>query len=153
MKLPMWKKLGLPGPLRPSKNGRQMNCPHRIYRIWLHIKCRGGLVARRSFARDNNWQYYAHVTVCDEWCNFEKFYRWAMTHGYRDDLTIDRIDWRRGYCPENCRWATRSEQNKNRRFTEKRRRQCAAAGKKGGRARWAKHRAGKERGKCGGGAR
>ncbi len=32
--------------------------------------------------------------------------------------TIDRKDWRKGYCPENCRWATRSEQNKNRRMTE-----------------------------------
>ena len=147
MKLPMWRKLGLPGPLRPrDKNGKWLN-PYRIYRIWLKVKIRGGLTARKSFQRDRHAEYYAHVTVCDEWRSFENFYRWAMSHGYRDDLTIDRIDWRRGYCPENCRWATLSEQSKNRRFTEKRRRQCAAIAAKGGRARWAKYRAEKERGR------
>ena len=117
------------------------------------MKQRGGVISRKSFARERAAEYYVHVTVCDAWRSFENFYRWAMTHGYRDDLTIDRVDWRRGYCPENCRWATRSQQNKNRRFTEKRRRQCIEAGKKGCRARWAKHRAEKERGKCVGGAR
>ena len=40
-------------------------------------------------------------------------YRWAILAGYRDDLTIDRIDWRKGYCPENCRWATYSQQASN----------------------------------------
>ena len=145
----MWRKLGFPGPIRPLDNGRQMNCPYRIYRIWQEVKRRGGLVARKSFQRERRAEYYIHVTVCDEWRDFANFYRWAMTHGYRDDLTLDRIDWRRGYCPENCRWATYSEQNKNRRFTEKWHMQCKAIASKGGRMRWAKFRAAKERGKCG----
>ena len=64
--------------------------------------------------------YHDHaVGVCEEWRYFPNFYRWAMAHGYRDDLSIDRIDNERGYSPDNCRWATRSEQNKNRRMTEK----------------------------------
>ena len=66
-----------------------------------------------SFLRERNIKYYAHVTICDEWRDFEAFYFWAILAGYRDDLTIDRIDWRKGYCPENCRWATYSQQASN----------------------------------------
>ena len=150
MKLPLWRKLGLPEPIfRRDNNGKIIGCPHRIYRIWANMKVRGGLIARKSFKRDKHAQYYVNVVVCDAWRDFEKFYRWAMSHGYREDLTLDRIDWRRGYCPENCRWATYSEQSKNRRWTEARHRQCKAIAAKGGRACAAKRRAAKERGKCG----
>ena len=120
MKLPMWKKLGLPGPICPhDKYGKTMTSPCRIYRIWQNMKNRCGLQSRKSYQRDRHAKYYAHVTVCDLWRDFANFYCWAMTHGYRDDLTIDRIDWRRGYCPENGRWATYHEQNMNRHFRKK----------------------------------
>lgn len=49
------------------------------------------------------------VRVCEEWHDFDNFYKWAMSNGYDDDLTIDRIDSNAGYNPSNCQWISKSE--------------------------------------------
>ncbi len=60
------------------------------------------------------------IKICDEWLNdFMNFYNWAISNGYQDDLTIDRIDVNSNYYPENCRWITKTLQNKNTRYTNK----------------------------------
>jgi hypothetical protein len=82
----------------------------RLYCIWNHMK-------KRCFSKKAiNYKYYGGrgIIVCDEWrSNFVSFYNWAMTNGYRDNLSIDRINNDGNYKPDNCRWATRSEQERN----------------------------------------
>lgn len=65
---------------------------------------------------DYHYKYYGErgIEICDEWKNdFEAFYNWAITNGYNDYLSIDRIDNDGNYEPSNCRWATQLEQVRN----------------------------------------
>lgn len=57
------------------------------------------------------------ITICDEWNDFEKFRKWSLENGFKQNLSLDRIDNDKGYTSENCRWTTTSIQNRNRRDT------------------------------------
>lgn len=85
---------------------------HRLYNI------RKGMMGR---CYNPNLSYYKNyggrgITVCEEWRNdFQAFFDWAMSNGYSDNLTIDRIDVNGNYEPSNCRWITMKEQLGNKR--------------------------------------
>lgn len=53
------------------------------------------------------------IRICEEWLNDkDSFVTWALQNGYKEGLTIDRIDCNKNYCPENCRWISFSDNAK-----------------------------------------
>ena len=91
-------------------------CKTHLYSVWKEMLKRAGVTKGASEKNKHNYQDRG-ITVCDEWLVFENFRDWALSHGYSDDLEIDRIDNDKGYCPENCRWVSRRENMNNRRNT------------------------------------
>jgi len=92
-----------------QKNDHCKSKNKRLYGIWVDMRHR---------CRNPNYKQFKNyggkgVMVCEEWDSFEVFWNWALKSGYADNLTIDRIDSNGNYCPENCRWLTKSENSKN----------------------------------------
>ena len=87
----------------------------RLYNIWTNMK------DRVFNTKNENYISYGGrgITICDEWLDIHNFYNWAMSKGYSDELSIDRIDNDENYCPENCRWVTRTIQARNQRIYKK----------------------------------
>ena len=88
---------------------------HPLYAIWHQMrercynpKCK----AYKNYGARN-------IVICKNWLeDFLNFYNWAMENGYEKDLSIDRKDVNGNYEPNNCRWATPSEQSQNTRRTK-----------------------------------
>lgn len=83
----------------------------RIYHIW------NDMIGRCIHKTYPSFKRYGAIgiEVCDEWKVFENFYEWAMTNGYAEGLTLDRLDNKGNYEPGNCKWSTMKEQQNNRR--------------------------------------
>lgn len=82
----------------------------RLYSIWQ------GMIDRCYKPHRINYYKYGEkgVTICDEWLqSFHSFLFWSLNNGYRDGLTIDRIDCSKPYGPDNCRWVDYYVQNQN----------------------------------------
>ena len=81
-----------------------------LYNKWCSMKRRCNCPADKSYPRYGG----KGIKVCAEWNDsYMAFYEWAMKSGYQPGLTIDRIDNSKGYSPDNCRWATFAQQNRN----------------------------------------
>ena len=81
----------------PWKNNRLKN----IYQ---------GIIQRCYNPNEKSYRWYGAkgIKVCEEWLkNPLSFEEWALSNGYMDELTIDRIEEDKDYCPENCWWISR----------------------------------------------
>lgn len=84
-------------------------CAHyettRLYSIWRAMRFRCRAPTHRSFHNYGG----KGIKVCDAWQAFPVFRDWALSHGYADNLTIDRLSSAKNYQPDNCEWVTRAE--------------------------------------------
>ena len=84
----------------------------RLYKIWADIK------TRCYNTKSTNYHKYGGrgICVCNQWVeDYQTFEKWALENGYKDNLTIDRINPNGNYEPSNCRWVTQKVQQNNRR--------------------------------------
>lgn len=82
----------------------------KLYNVWKEMRQRCNNPKHKHYKRYGD----RGIKVCKEWDDPEAFYNWAVNNGYKEGLTLDRINNDKGYSPDNCRWATIKEQCKNR---------------------------------------
>ena len=85
-------------------------CHDRLCKEWYRM------LNRASNTKWSEAHRYAlrGIDVCQEWKeSFETFQKWALENGYSNELSLDRIDNDKGYSPDNCRWADRKTQCRN----------------------------------------
>lgn len=85
-----------------------------FYHSWQNIKSRCLRVNHPKYKRYGG----RGIKVCNEWLDIKNFAEWALSHGWKEGLTIDRIDNDGDYCPENCRWISVSENSRKKRTTK-----------------------------------
>ena len=83
-----------------DKGGSDNGKPTKLYKVWS--------IMRERCSNKNNISFNRYgklgITVCSEWNDFAVFAKWAKENGYKEGLSIDRINTLKGYSPDNCRW-------------------------------------------------
>lgn len=93
-----------------NSNYRHGRCYSKEYSIWSAMK------KRCKNPKNKAYKYYGErgIAVCERWLSFDNFYS-DMGAIPSEKHSIDRIDVNGNYEPSNCKWATQSEQVRNRR--------------------------------------
>ena len=102
--------------LKDSKTCKHIGVDGEYVKITIWENSRIGGIFRDMKQRcynpnDNSYHWYGEkgIKICSEWMeNPKAFENWSIQNGYQDDLTIDRIDENKDYCPDNCRWISNS---------------------------------------------
>lgn len=74
-----------------------------LYNVWYAIN------QRCYYSKNISYNNYGGrgIKMCDEWKDdFQAFYNWSISNGYKKGLQIDRIDVNGNYEPNNCRWVS-----------------------------------------------
>lgn len=98
---------------RLTKHG---HANERLHKIWW------SMISRCTYPTDTGYAYYGGkgIKIFKEWLDYANFREWAFNNGYkeehgRNEITLDRIDSSKDYCPKNCRWVSMNVQALNRR--------------------------------------
>ena len=86
------------------------NTHSRLYSLWKAMLCRCNNPKHEAYSRYGG----RGIVVCEGMGKFAGFREWALSNGYADDLTIDRVD-NDGILPSNCRWIPFKDQSRNKR--------------------------------------
>ena len=87
----------------------------KLHGVWNTMKQR----CQNPKSRDFKYYGLRGISVCDAWQDYMVFRSWALASGYKEGLTIDRVDPNGNYTPDNCRWISIQEQQRNRRPASK----------------------------------
>ena len=100
---------------QPLKHGDNIKGKRtRLYQTW------AGMKSRCFNPKNKKYKYYGgrDITIYEKWkSDYTVFREWALANGYKDNLTIDRIDNNGDYNPDNCQWISKA--NNNRKASEK----------------------------------